>query len=156
MYDEHHQWILGAPMTTVAPFGERRKAKVITTTRSLSNELVQRLKVWKYGQRAARLSRNGKHHYPYLEAKANTILNPSCWQLAVCPARWEARVREYMRITGIKAPLMTVPYVENSATNDDSWTWTIDEDEALAYSDIVADTVRDYAQEHGLVRDYVF
>jgi hypothetical protein len=157
-----HQWILGAP-TSLSSWGHEIEVTQIVNTAQLARELAERWKVWAYrddGKSAEILDRVAmtRHRYPYLEAKANSLLDASCWQVAVCPKSWATQCRAYMRETGIEATLIVVPdppSVERYGTEH----WNLhgvsqDVGETHAYSQVVAEAAVAYAKREGRVRSY--
>jgi len=158
-----HQWILGAP-TSLSTWGPSEdEVLVITSTSVLARELAARWNIWAYrdGGAAGVLDRYAltKHRYPYLEAKVNSLVDASCWQVAVCPKTWEPLCRSYMRQTGIKAPLLTVPDPPSVARHKTDH-WSLhgvgnDVDETHAYSQTVAEAVVAFAKREGRIRTYL-
>jgi hypothetical protein len=155
-----HQWVLGAPVS-LQQFGGL-EVKVLSSTDALARELAARWKIWAYREKGQNIKsvveRYGdtKHRYPYLEAKSNTVVDASCWKLAVVPRTWEKKARTYMKKTGIKAPLVVVddpPSVAKHGT--EHWGPSSSEaTEAYAFSEVVARAAVAYADKHKLVRTY--
>jgi len=89
----------------------------------------------------------------------NSLVDASCWQVAVCPKTWEPLCRSYMRQTGIKAPLLTVPDPPSVARHKTDH-WSLhgvgnDVDETHAYSQTVAEAVVAFAKREGRIRTYL-
>lgn len=149
-----HQWVLGAP-TSLSSFGGDFEPSLITSTKALAGELRVRGKVWSSGTATEIVNKYAqtRHRYPYLEAKVNGMLLPSCFQLAVTASAWKDASRAYMKATGIKAPLIEVPDPPNKRTPPE---WSIDneDDAVLTWSRVVADAILDYARKHNLTRPY--
>lgn len=97
MYRRHF-WVLGPPY-------EEDKASRIDSTSKLRTRIVNRQKKYKREFSAAELEKQRFEHgdpYPYLEAKANMIVAPSCFSIALFEHSVAKQAQKFLRDAGFE------------------------------------------------------
>ena len=130
-------WIYKRWMWTLGPPFEEEKSSRIDSTKALLSRLKTRSRKF-----SRELDRDGfdKLHeqderYPYLEAKANSIVEPGCFPLAVCQERDQKLALKWLHESGFKLKLIVLtdePIVPGRDVNWD-YAWRV-RDVVLAYA----------------------
>lgn len=130
-------WIYKRSMWVLGPPFEEYKSARIESTKALLSRLKTRSR--KFSRDLDKEGFDRLHEqderYPYLEAKANTIVEPSCFHLAVCPVAHEKAALKWLRESGFKLKLIILTDEPNVAGRDPNWdyAWRV-RDVVLAYA----------------------
>jgi len=131
-------WVLGPRLQEgqVSPFGVDVRA--LSSTKELLGRLKTRFKRYHRQLDKAELEavRGAGDPYPFLEAKANLIVAPSCFNLAVCEKPDAPRARKWLDTAGfkgIKLLAITAPPVADGRNPDWDFAWNV-RDVVLEYA----------------------